>query len=282
MPQQPNSTRPRSAAGTSLLADPVAELYDPLVEHGREAFHGSRVVRSIAYGMLRRLELEALLISFCALGVHVTTPVAHWIERSGRACLDRGHHSLGLALMRHAEHEIGHGAMLEADARTLIDHWNRAVQGGTRLGHDRHEPVRTTIDADTLLASSPTEGIRRYVELHESIIDGDSPFAQLAIEYEIEMLSTTLGVALIDRIERLCGPRLLERLTFITHHVELDEGHTAFNRRHLAQFLARQPDAAAVMADAGVRALRAYRIFLADCHRLSFELLEADQERTGR
>lgn len=283
MSPQPASTRSSFPGRADVVTDPVAELYDPLVEEARQAFHGSRLVRSVVYGTLEPVELEAFLISYCALGVQATAPVSDWIERAGRACLDQGYHTLGMALIRHADHEAGHELLMEADARSLVDAWNLEVRDVT----DRAEGVvsglrRLHIDADSLLAGPPTEGIRQYVELHESNINGDSPFAQIAIEYEIEMLSTTLGVVLIGQVGRLCGPAMLDRLTFISHHVELDAGHTTFNRRQLAEFLTRHPDSLTTMAAAGAAALHAYRLFLADCRRLSLELFDGAEEWSGR
>lgn len=87
------------------------------IDNGRrptasQALHGSRLVRSVVYGTLEPVELEAFLISFCALGVQVTAPVSDWIERAGRACLDQGYQTLGMALMRHADHEAGHEVLM--------------------------------------------------------------------------------------------------------------------------------------------------------------------------
>ncbi len=283
MPQQPFSTRPSPVGPAAVITDPVTELYDPLLEAARQAFHGSRVVRSVVYGTLEPLEFEALLISFCALGTQVTAPVPDWIERAGRACLDRGYHTIGLALVHHADHEAGHEVLMEADARSLVDAWNRKagavddVLTGSGVGR---RP--SLIEVDSLLAAPPTEGSRAYVELHESVIAGDSPFAQIAIEYEIEMLSITLGTALLGQIRRLFRPQILDGLTFLTHHVELDEGHTRFNRRQLTEFLTRHPDTAAVMARAGSRALDAYGLFLDDCHRLGRTLVDGGREWSGR
>lgn len=261
-----SSPRPESNAGTgsgpAKPDDPVAGLYDPLVEDARQAFHGSRVVRSILYGTLDPVEFEALLIAFCALGVQMTAPVADWIERSGRACLDQGHHVLGLALIRHASHEAGHEKLMTADALALVNGWND--EGGS---------ARPFIDPEKLLATAPTEGIENYVEVHESAIVGDSPFVQIAIEYEIEQLSISLGAALLERISTLCRPGILDQLSFLSHHVELDEGHTVFNRRQLTRLLQHHPRSARSLAQAGSGALDAYRVFLADCHRLAIDLM---------
>ena len=45
---------------------------------------------------------------------------------------------------------------------------------------------------------------------------------QLAIEYEIEMLSVTYGPRLIERCTELLGSEIIESLSFLRDHVELD------------------------------------------------------------
>ena len=106
---------------------------------------------------------------------------------------------------------------------------------------------------------------RAYVELHERTIAGPTPFAQVAIEYEIERLSVGVGPQLLTAVASVCGPERVARLTFLEHHIELDAGHTAFNRRQLGQFLTSHPDAAAALGAAGSAALDAYLEFLSDC-----------------
>jgi MinD-like ATPase involved in chromosome partitioning or flagellar assembly len=117
---------------------------------------------------------------------------------------------------------------------------------------------RPRLDPDELLALPRTEAIERYRSLHENVIAGPAPYAQIAIEYEIEMLSIIYGPTLLDMCKNLLGEDVLADLSFLVDHVTLDAGHTAFNRRQIQAFLEDQPEAVAVLVDAGSAALDAY------------------------
>ena len=60
------------------------------------------------------------------------------------------------------------------------------------------------------MARPATPAMRRYIELHESVIASPAPWAQVAIEYEVEGLSLRLLPPLFEQFyasERLrtCG-----------------------------------------------------------------------------
>ena len=110
-----------------------------------------------------------------------------------------------------------------------------------------------------------------YRELHENVIAGMAPHGQLAIEYEIEMLSVSYGPVLIQRCSDLSGPEILEGLSFLQDHVELDAGHTHFNRLQLSRLLGKRPGLLDGLVAAGSAALDAYAMFLDDCFRRACE-----------
>jgi hypothetical protein len=140
---------------------------------------------------------------------------------------------------------------MEEDASRLVRLWN-----------ERHEPK---LDAGALLALDHTGGVTAYRGLHEDVIAGSSPYGQLAIEYEIEMLSVTYGPQLIDRCSRIIGKDILQGLSFLQDHVELDVGHKKFNRIQMSKLLDEQPEFLPSLASAGSNALNAYAMFLDDC-----------------
>jgi hypothetical protein len=195
--------------------------------------------------------LEAFLISFATAGVRMTEPVEGWIRRAGRRCGELGLEHLAKALAAHAHQEADHHLLMLADARLLAERWNRARKPG--------------LDLDVLLALPPTAGVVAYTRLHEGLIAGPTPYGQLAIEYEIEMLSVTYGPRLLDRCTWLLGEGIRESLSFLTDHVTLDAGHTNFNRIQLGRLLEEQPGFLSVLVAAGSEALDAYAMFLSDC-----------------
>ncbi len=233
--------------------DRVAILFDPHVQAARLAFHTDEVTRRITSPDCDPVLLDRFLIQFCAQGVRMTEPVEGWIRRAGQRTEAVGLTDLGQALQRHALHERDHHLLMISDTHRLVDMWNS-------LG-------RPPLDAHELLATPPSPGTVDYVDLHESTIAGDTPYAQIGIEYEIEMLGVTFGSKLMDNVVNVCGRDRLDALSFIAHHVEIDVGHTEFNRRQLDALLADHPEFAGPIACAGVSALNAYQRFIGDCMR---------------
>lgn len=229
----------------------VASLFEPLVTSARTAFHTSEVIELVTSPDCDPVLLDRYLIEYCARGVRMTEPVEGWIRRAGERTEAMGLTELGQSLQRHAVHERDHHLLMIDDTRRLVELWNS-------LG-------RVPLNADTLLASPASPGCVAYVELHERIIDGETPYAQIGIEYEIEMLSVTAGVKLLANVAQVCGDDRAEALSFLNDHVELDVGHTEFNRRQLEAILADHPEFARVIGEAGTAALHAYRQFMTDC-----------------
>jgi hypothetical protein len=227
------------------------ELYESALAEARARFLGSPAVSEILSPEIDPLLLESFLIHLCARGVAVTEPVEGWIRRAGEACLAMGLDALGRALGRHSLDEAGHDRLFEADARLLVERWNAAA--------------RPRLDVDELLALPPSPGAWHYRDLHERTITGATPYAQMAIEFEIESLAMSLGEGLLLNSRQRLGDRVLEGLSFLREHVELDVGHTRFNRRNLTRVLHEHPDFLPAMAAAGQEVLQAYGEFLADC-----------------
>jgi hypothetical protein len=121
------------------------------------------------------------------------------------------------------------------------------------------------VDAEALLAEPHPPGVKAYRNLHEEVIASRAPFAQIAIEYEIEALSVRLGPKILAQIARLFGQDILGSLSFVQEHVALDVGHTRFNRLELARLVDREPALARILAETGIRALDCYGAFLDDC-----------------
>jgi predicted GNAT family N-acyltransferase len=185
----------------------------------------------------------------------MTEPVEGWLRRSAERCEAFGLLELARALSQHARTEAGHHLMMIADVRSLAARWNAC-----RL------PL---INADEFLCQPPSLGAIRYCQLHEENIASDSPYAQLAIEYEIEMLPLQYGEQLIARCIELLGVHIIPCLSFVTKHVDLDVGHTKFNARELSKLIERDPACLPALVDAGTAALDAYAQFLTDCMQLA-------------
>ncbi len=227
------------------------ENYELALIPARQRFADNPKFRAMTASDVDPALLELFLMHFTALGVGMTEPVDGWIRRAGERCRATGLEELGRALTMHAKHEAGHHLMMIEDTKKLAERWNA-----------RHAPQ---ISATELLALGATPGVTRYRELHETVIAGEAPYGQLAIEYEIEMLSIVHGRALIANCVARLGSDIVKGLSFLEEHVEIDAGHTKFNAAELGRLVDRHPSFVQPLAAAGADALGAYAMFLDDC-----------------
>lgn len=234
------------------------ERYERALGPARRRFTEDAAVRLILDPAIDPSHLEAFFIHWSALGVSMTEPVEGWIHRAGQACSALGGpglNELGAALQKHAKAEADHHLLMIDDLR--------------RLCARREAAGRAAPDPDELLESPWPEPAHRYRRLHEDVIAGPAPYAQIGIENEIEMLSVALGPRLLANARALLGEDIVAHLTFLTDHVALDVGHAKFNRRQLERLLGERPDALDALVAAGGAALDAYRGFLAHCVHLA-------------
>jgi hypothetical protein len=205
--------------------------------------------------------LERYLIQFCAFGVQMTRPVDGWIRRAGERSRELGLDDVGQSLVKHSKNEAGHHLMLMNDTRLLVERWN---------GRGLPE-----IDAERLMASPATPAILAYVALHEETIASELPYGQVAIELEIERMSTIVGPVQIAQFKAILGPEIRNGISFLEEHVALDVGHTALNLKMLERLLALRPDAVTRLVEIGAVALRTYVAFFGECLAVAQHEVEA-------
>jgi hypothetical protein len=203
--------------------------------------------------------LHAFLLHFSALGARMTEPVEGWIRSASARCAALGLSAMARFLAAHAHAEAGHHLMMIEDVRALAELWNR-----------HHRP---SFDAKDLLSQTPSPGVARYSKVHDDNLGSATPYAQIAIEYEIEMLPLRFGEAFIARCVELLGPDILSCLSFVTSHIRLDVAHTKSNAWAMAE-VSKIPGSVPALAAAGSAILDAYAEYLADCVSLA--------ERTSR
>jgi hypothetical protein len=81
---------------------------------------------------------------------------------------------------------------------------------------------------------------------------------------------------------RLLGPDSNETLSFLTEHVEVDQGHTKFNELQLERLLAYDRTFAPALARTGAMALDIYGNFLAECLGFAKSMRSALPDPRGR
>lgn len=230
---------------------PRLEEYESGVAIARQRFDQHPAARALFYDPIEAIAMQQFLIGFAVVGIRMTEPVEGWIRRAASRCGELGLKDLAKALSAHAGQEADHHLLMLADARILVEQWNRAR--------------KPELNLDVLLKQPATCGVDAYVSLHEGLIAGSTPYGQLAVEYEIERLSVTYGPRLIERCVGALGENIREGLGFLTDHVALDAGHTNFNRLQLGRLLDEHPDFLPGLISAGSEALDAYVTFLGDC-----------------
>jgi hypothetical protein len=238
-----------------FLMHSLLDQYEASMETARARFDRDNALSGILRPETDPILLELFLIHFNALGVQMTDPVEGWIRRAGERCEEFGLPELGKALKSHSKAEAGHQLMMVRDTRRLVDRWNR-----------RHA---TKLDAEKLMATPATRGIQRYCRVHEDNIAGRTPYAQIAIEYEIEMLPLKYGSVFIKGCLERLGADIADCMEFVNEHVTLDIGHSKFNGEQLRTFIERKPESLPALIAAGTEALDAYAEFLGNCELLA-------------
>ena len=103
-----------------------------------------------------------------------------------------------------------------------------------------------------MLTEAASPGVIQYCNVHERNIVGDTPYAQIAIEFEVEMLPLLYGELFIARCVEILGADILPCLRFFaTEHIVLDVGHTQFNARAIAKLLTLEPSSLPALVSAG-------------------------------
>ncbi|MGD8861445.1 MAG: hypothetical protein PVI30_15660 [Myxococcales bacterium] len=232
-------------------ASPLQTLYEPRMKRARELVGAAGILERLLSPQMTPRVLRRFLIEYCSLGVQITEPVEGWIRRAGEACVQQDLQKVGRALIDHAAHEAGHHEMFIADTRALVGA-HREAGGGT-------------LDAQALIDRPPTRAMRHYIELHEETLASPMPFGQVAIELEIERLSVTLLPALMQQFRRVLGEDVVDALSFLGSHAQLDVGHTRINERIMNELLLQRPAAVGDLARIGAEAMFVYLAFFEEC-----------------
>jgi hypothetical protein len=239
----------------------VEELYVPHVKEARERLKTHPALQALLDPKVDPALVEGFLIQLNSLGVYMTEPVDGWIRRAGEATVKLGLVEVGDKLTQHAKHEEGHHLMMIEDTKSLVARWNK------------HRTPK--LNAEALIAQAPTQAMKDYRAIHEETIVGPMPAAQVAIEYEIENLSVVFAPGLMEQAKRVLGDDIMEAMSFVKEHAEIDVGHTALNEFMLNKLLGQVPEKAAIIGRTGARALEIYLNFMADCVAKAEQMLKS-------
>ncbi len=233
------------------------EVYESSIESARMRFEQNSAMLDVLSPDVNPTILELYFIYFNALGVAMTDSVEDWIRRAGERSQELKFTEIGQLLCKHAEQEANHHLMMIEDTRTLIDRWNA---------------LHTfKLDAEWFLNLPMPESTKQYRQLHEDVIASNTPFAQVAIEYEIEGLSVRYGSKVLEQAKKILGSTITDNLSFMEEHVLVDVGHTQLNAKLLKKLLAQSPESMTTLVNIGSAALDAYAGFLNHCFKQALE-----------
>jgi hypothetical protein len=180
----------------------------------------------------------------------MTRDVPNWIEMAGLAAESKGYSELGKMLRAHAEHEMGHHMMMEQDTENLVNWWNERF--------DMH------LSSAAIFSQGELPAVAAYRQLHLDLIE-QAPFAQIAVEYEIERLSVEDGPKLFRKVISKLDLQVVKCLSFLSEHVAIDAGHTRLNKRALNRLIQEHPETLEGLVQYGSAALDVYASFLEAC-----------------
>ncbi|MCB0369129.1 MAG: hypothetical protein KDD45_06655 [Bdellovibrionales bacterium] len=195
-------------------------------------------------------KLFAFLITWTGFSINMTTQVENWIQRAGKRSMELNHSEVGERLLHHANQEADHDKMLVTDLKFLLTKWNQSYSQNVRY--------------EDIVSLSDTQETENYVALHERVINSNYPYAQTAIELEIERISVVYGPRFVENIINVLGSDIEPGITFLEEHVLLDQGHTKFNIDLLERCLANE-GSMQHLVEAGSSALESYSNFLTMC-----------------
>ncbi len=195
-------------------------------------------------------ELHAFLMVWTAFSVKMTENVEQWILRAGQSCEKKQLSEVGAKLKYHAAQEANHDLMLIDDLKVLVAKWNTIYKD-------------SLTEQDIYSFTLPTNA-NAYIDLHEATINGQHPYAQVAIEYEIERISVNFGPKMIENVINTLGQDFEEGISFLADHVLIDQGHTKFNIDLLEKCFNADASLDALVIT-GASALKIYAGYLNEC-----------------
>ncbi|MDH0627793.1 hypothetical protein N5D36_10525 [Pseudomonas mosselii] len=237
--------------------DPIMmNEYQIRITAAREKFAAREEVQALFKAPMDAPLVNLFMIYWSAMSAALTTPIPEYLATAGVRCEALGLSRLAEFFKEHTEEEDGHHEWAAADVHKLVSLWNAKYPG---------MPINT----EDLLVSNLTPSVRRYHQLHKDVVAGDAPWAELAIDVEIELITTQYGPALL----KACAAALCEEgqksISFLAEHVRFDFGHTDTNFRVVAELIEAKPEYTQHLVAIGEQALTAYGDFLGEALQLA-------------
>lgn len=230
--------------------------YQVRMQAVRERFAQRDDVKALFDAPLEPTVLNLFMIHWSAMSAALTTPIPEYLATAGVRCEALGLTKLGEFFKEHTEEEDGHHEWAAADTHKLVNLWN--------AGHPALQ-----LSAEDLLVSNLTPSVWRYHQLHKDVVAGDAPWAELAIDVEIELITTQYGPPLMHACAQALCEEGRKSISFLAEHVNFDFGHTDTNFQVVAELIEDKPEFTDHLVAIGEQALTAYGDFLGEALHLA-------------
>jgi hypothetical protein len=210
-----------------------------------------------------RENLGFFLIYYTALGADMADPMDKILHKASKRCRKLEYSMLADAFDQQAGEAIQHCRAMKDDTKIWLDWWNKKHQ--------------LNLSAKDYLRHPSMPSIQASRDLHEDIVAYQSPYAELAIAYELQRTEMIHSFTLIKLAILKFGTGALRRLGFIRRAIQLKH-HKPINKKLLMDFLQENPETRAAMIEKARASLLIYGDFLEEC----FSLAEHESKKYHR
>ncbi|GAC1449103.1 MAG: hypothetical protein NVSMB70_18380 [Chamaesiphon sp.] len=225
--------------------------YQRRCDPARQEFASRKVVREVFVEEIDPQLFKLFMIYWSALSAGISEPIPAYFKHAAERCEKAGFKEMAEVFSEHGKEEDGHDDWATSDVQKLVEIWNQ-------------EEPNFPMDAKELLDNRMSPAVKRYHNLHERVIEGDAPWAELAIGLEIELIATTYGPILLQRCAEFMGQDSIRNISFLYEHVRADVGHTETNFEVVHNFLVQHPESTDTLVETAGDALNSYADFLDD------------------
>lgn len=239
------------------------DVYENAMVEARVAF-ANRINRLLKVANAENLGF--FLIYYAALGAALHEPMEKVMKKASKRCKKMNLMDLADAFNVQAEAESIQCHEMRDDTKTWVDWWNQKCD--------------LNLSAKDYLRHPRMPSMQALQDLHEDVIDHQTPFAELAMAYEIQRTDVIHSFTLIKLAIFKLGLAALRRLGFVRRATKLNTARP-LNKNRLTSFLKQHPEAMVPMVEKACAVLEAYADFLEDCSRLAnneakkYQLVEA-------
>lgn len=214
----------------------------------------SKVVNRLISQCQQR-ELASFLLHHCVFSHLMSQPLNSWVCDASTRCQQLGFIDLSCDLKEYADIGFRRDKLLRADLDQLVLWFNK---------HYFWE-----LNAESFLRENSCEGLMQYFSCHEQALSGDTPYTELAIQFELERLEMIHGYSLLQLCTAYFGKSILRHLSAFRHKMRLNHKRTTLLAQMMERFLAAHPDKLSSLHIAAIDTLQSYAQYLLDCHQLA-------------